>query len=268
MATDVRPLLADLTAESESLTAILGDLDSVQWLLPTPAAGWTIADQVSHLAYFDETTLVSLLDPARFRREAQLLVDGGDDFADRVAAAHRHLAGAQLLAWFRGVRESLMDEYATADPTRRLPWYGPDMGVASSITARLMETWAHGQDIVDALGIQRPATDRLRHVAHIGVRALPYSFAVNDLPLPAEPIRVELAGPEGETWGWGPADAPDRITGTAMDFCLVVTQRRHRDDTELTVIGPTANTWIGIAQAFAGPPGPGRGASCDERESA
>ncbi len=137
------------------------------------------------------------------------------------------------------------------------------MGVASSITARLMETWAHGQDIADAVGVHRIPTDRLRHVAHIGIRALPYSFAVNDQPVPTEPIRVELAGPHGDLWHWGPDDATDRVSGTALDFCLVVTQRRHRDDTGLTVSGSTANAWIAIAQAFAGAAGPGR-----KRESA
>ena len=132
------------------------------------------------------------------------------------------------------------------------------MGLASSVTARLMETWAHGQDIADTLGIQRPATSRLRHVAHLGVRSLAYSYAVNGLPQPDAPIRVELAAPDGGQWTWGPEDAADRVTGTALDFCLVVTQRRHRTDTGLVIIGQTAGQWIAIAQAFAGGAGRGR----------
>jgi uncharacterized protein (TIGR03084 family) len=163
-----------------------------------------------------------------------------------------------LLAWFQAARKSLLDGYAAADPARRLPWYGPDMGVASSVTARLMETWAHGQDIADALGVTREPTARLRHVAHIGIRALPYSFTVRGLPVPADLIRVELGAPDTSRWTWGPAAATNRITGSALDFCLVVTQRRHRDDTDLVVTGETARSWIAIAQAFAGPAGPGR----------
>ena len=148
---------------------------------------------------------------------------------------------------------------AAVDPARRLPWYGPEMSPASSVTARLMETWAHGQDVVDTLGVERPATNRLRHVAHLGVRALPYSYSVRRLRQPTEPIRVELAAPEGGSqWSWGPADAVNRVTGEALDFCLVVTQRRHTLDTALVVTGPTAQQWISIAQAFAGPAGPGR----------
>ncbi|HEX5406013.1 MAG TPA: TIGR03084 family metal-binding protein [Pseudonocardiaceae bacterium] len=258
MATDLRPLRDDLAAESDALCSILADLTPEQWLLPTPAAGWTIADQVSHLAYFDDTTLMSLVNPERFRWEATALTAAGDDFADRVAVEHRGLTGEQLLDWFRTSRKALIAGYGDVDPAARLPWYGPDMGVASSITARLMETWAHTQDIADTVGVRREPTSRLRHVAHIGIRALRYSFRVNGLAVPDAPIRVDLAGPDGDIWSWGPVDAVDRVTGTAMDFCLVVTQRRHRDDTALAVTGDTALAWIAIAQAFAGPAGPGR----------
>jgi uncharacterized protein (TIGR03084 family) len=121
-----------------------------------------------------------------------------------------------------------------------------------------METWAHGQDIADTVHVRREPTDRLRHVADIGIRALPYSFRVNGLPVPAEPIHVALTGPQGDPWHWGDASATDQVTGTALDFCLVVTQRRHVDDTGLVVTGPTARAWIAVAQAFAGPAGPGR----------
>ena len=258
MPADLSALTADLVAETASLQEILGPLTPPQWQLPTPAEGWSIADQVSHLAYFDETTLLSIRDPDLFRREAAALAGRGDDFPDQIAAEHRHLSAAELLAWFRAARQALLDGYAGADPAARLPWYGLDMGPASSITARLMETWAHGQDIADTLGIDRPPTSRLRHVAHLGIRSLPYSYAVNGLPPPSAPIRVELEAPDGGQWTWGPAEAGDRVAGTALDFCLVVTQRRHRSDTGLVVAGETATQWIGIAQAFAGAAGPGR----------
>jgi uncharacterized protein (TIGR03084 family) len=132
------------------------------------------------------------------------------------------------------------------------------MSVASSLTARIMETWAHGQDIADAVGVRREPTDRLRHVAHIGVGARPFSYAANKQPVPAQPVRVELIAPSGATWTWGPADAADRVTGPALDFCLVVTQRRHRSDTAVEAAGAAADEWLSIAQSFAGPPGAGR----------
>jgi uncharacterized protein (TIGR03084 family) len=132
------------------------------------------------------------------------------------------------------------------------------MSPASSVTARLMETWAHGQDIADALGVEVVPTGRLRHVADLGIRAMPYSYVVNRLAGPTETIRVELTAPDGARWSWGPADAANSVTGEALDFCRVVTQRRHPDDTGLVVTGPVAQQWISIAQAFAGPAGPGR----------
>ena len=258
MPADLSGLTTDLMAETAGLDEILGALPPAQWQLPTPAPGWTIADQVSHLAYFDEATLLSIRDPGLFRLDAEALAGRGSDFPDQIAAEYRHLGPAELLRWFRAARQALLDGYASADPAARLPWYGLDMGLASSVTARLMETWAHGQDIADTLGIQRPATSRLRHVAHLGVRSLPYSYAVNGLPQPDAPIRVELAAPDGGQWSWGPEDAADRVTGTAVDFCLVVTQRRHRTDTGLVITGRTAGQWIAIAQAFAGAAGRGR----------
>jgi uncharacterized protein (TIGR03084 family) len=258
MPAGLAPLVTDLADESASLLALLDTLRPEQWTQPTPAVGWSITDQITHLAYFDETTLLSLLDPDRFRAEAAVLLACGDDFPDQVAAEHRGLDGARVLAWFRRARTELIDGYAAVDPDRRLPWYGPDMGPASSVTARLMETWAHGQDIVDALGVERPATVRLRHIAHLAVRTFAFSFALRGLPEPTDPVRVELAAPDGMAWTWGPAEAADRVTGAALDFCLVVTQRRHRSDTGLHVTGATADAWMSVAQTFAGAPGPGR----------
>ena len=132
------------------------------------------------------------------------------------------------------------------------------MSAMSFVTARLMEVWAHGQDVRDALGVAPAVSARLRHVAHIGVGARAFSYAVNGLDLPPEPIDVALVAPDGSIWSWGPGDAADSVSGPALDFCLLVTQRRHRDDVDLTVVGPRAEEWISIAQAFAGAPGPGR----------
>jgi uncharacterized protein (TIGR03084 family) len=258
MPADLSALVDDLVAESAVLEAVLDPLRPSQWSLPTPATGWSIGDQVSHLAYFDEATLQSLVDPEGFRHDADQMTTGGDDFPDRIAAAHRGRSGTELLGWFRDARAALVAAYRGVDPRRRLPWYGPDMTTASSITARIMETWAHGQDVVDALGVGRVRSRRLRHIAHLAIRAMPYSYAVNHLPPPTEPISVELVGPDGDTWNWGPTDNVDRVAGSALDFCLVVTQRRHRDDTSLIVTGPNAQRWIAIAQAFAGPAGTGR----------
>jgi len=132
------------------------------------------------------------------------------------------------------------------------------MSAVSFATARLMETWAHGQDIIDALDIERPGTERLRHIAHIGVLARPFSYRVNHMTMPDAAIRVGLISPAGAHWHWGDEQAANQVSGDALDFCLAVTQRRHLADTDLQIKGAAAEEWMRMAQTFAGPPGAGR----------
>lgn len=258
MPVSMEALAADLAAESAQLRALLDPLSEPDWRRDTPAAGWTIADQVSHLAHFDDVAVQSAVDPDAFTAERDRTVAAGGIDPDAVAAGYRDLTGAALLDWFDRARARLVAAFAGLDPSLRVPWYGPAMSAASALTARIMETWAHGQDVADTLGVVREPTARLRHVAHIGVGARAFSFAAHGRPVPQEPVRVELAAPDGAVWTWGPDDAGDRVTGPALDFCLAVTQRRHRDDVDLTVTGPAATAWMEIAQAFAGAPGTGR----------
>jgi uncharacterized protein (TIGR03084 family) len=257
MAVSMEALLADLAAESADLTGMLAPLRPGDWELPTPAAGWAIRDQVSHLAFFDEAATLAAADPAAFTERASGEMTRAD-FTEEVAREHRGRPPAELLDWLDRARQGYLRTFAGLDPSARLPWYGPPMSAASSVTARLMETWAHGQDIADALGVTRTPTGRLRHVAHLGVRTIGFSFLTHGQPMPAAPIRVELTAPDGTAWTWGPPDASDLVRGDALDFCLLVTQRRHRLDTGLRAAGPVAEAWLDLAQAFAGPPGPGR----------
>ena len=250
-------LADDLVAETAVLRGLLTGLDDAGWHRPTPAAGWSVADQVAHLAHFDDAAVRSATDPDGFRAEVEPGTDGGVD-PDRIAAGYRGTPPAELLRWSDAARDRLVAVFRGLDPGRRLPWYGPPMSAASALTARIMETWAHGQDVADALGVVREPTARLRHVAHLGVAARPFSHAVHGQEPPAAPVRVELAAPDGGTWTWGPEDAADRVRGPALDFCLVVTQRRHLDDVALEVVGPEARRWMGVAQAYAGAAGTGR----------
>ena len=258
MAVDMKGLSDDLWGETRVLETLLDPLDEPGWDTPTPAEGWLVRDQVSHLAYFDEAAATAVEDPERFRAERTEALADVDAFTARLVERCRALPGAELLAWWRRSRAAMVTAMGRVDPSTRVPWYGPDMSVASSMTARIMETWAHGQDIADALGSSRPTTAALRQVAHIGVRTLPNSYAARGATPPDAPVRVELTGPEGDTWVWGPPDAADAVRGPAVDFCLVATQRRHLADTALVVTGPVATEWMSIAQAFAGPPGAGR----------
>ena len=257
-------VVADLAEETDALLAVLSRRGAADWDAATPAEGWTIRDQVTHLAYFDDATLLALSDPAAFVEQRAELLALGDTFPDAVADRHRALTGEECLAWLRRSRAALLSAYLDADADLRLPWYGPDMGLASSATGRLMETWAHGQDVADTVGEVRQPGARLRHVADLGVRTFAFSFRLRGRAVPEAPVRVELDGPGGERWTWGPPDAEARVSGAAVDFCLVVTQRRNLADTGLRVTGPVATEWISIAQAFAGAPGPGRPAGLFE----
>ncbi|HTT51898.1 MAG TPA: TIGR03084 family metal-binding protein [Streptosporangiaceae bacterium] len=255
MAADLAGLLGDLAAETVVLDGLLAGLGAARWPTPTPSPGWSVHDQVTHLAYFDETAALAAADPGRFRAEAATL---GAGFPDEIARRYRAMPPAGALGWFRTARAGYLATFRGLDPRQRLPWYGPGMSAASSVTARLMETWAHGQDVADTLGVTRPPSARLRHVAHLGVSTFRFTFLLNARAVPDAPVRVELTAPGDGRWAWGPADAANRVTGPALDFCLAVTQRRHLDDLALEITGPVAAAWMPIAQAFAGPPGHGR----------
>jgi uncharacterized protein (TIGR03084 family) len=243
----------DLEAEHVALDEVLVEVDD--WDRSTPAEGWTVRDTISHLWFFDQRADLALRDPDAFAADAAVLLERGIDASTEPG---RSMSSTALHEAWRRDRSELVAHARGVDPSVRVPWYGPAMGARSFITARLMETWAHGQDVADAAGVSRPATSRLRHVAHIGVRARPFSYAVNARPLPDVDVYVALDAPDGSQWVWGEPSSPDRVIGPALDFCLVVTQRRHLDDTALVLEGDAAVEWMSIAQAFAGPPGGGR----------
>jgi uncharacterized protein (TIGR03084 family) len=197
-----------------------------------------------------------LTDPDAFRAGRDALIAGLP--VDPSVDLGRTLPPEELLALWRTGRADLVAAARRLDPASRVEWYGPPMSARSFVTARLMETWAHGQDVADALGATRTPTDRLRHVAHIGVSTRAWSYAVHGREVPQGDVRVELDAPAGDCWTWGDPAAADVVRGPALDFCLVVTQRRHVDDTALVAQGPLAAEWLGLAQAFAGGPGEGR----------
>ena len=252
-----RDILEDLELEHEALSALLRELPPDLWRRSTPAEGWTVADQVSHLAFFDHRATLALDDADAFLADRQrLFAEAPRDLSVELG---RLVSPDELLGEWTTNRRRLVEVASRADQTQRVPWYGPSMSVASFLTARLMETWAHAYDVADAIGIAPVPTNRLRHVAHIGVTARPYSLVINAKPADERPIHVELAAPDGHRWTWGEPDASGgSVTGNALEFCLVVTQRRHLDDTSIDVQGQSAIEWMAVAQAFAGPAGPGR----------
>lgn len=273
--TDLRPtdllgsLLDDLDAEGDQLRATVERLGEDGWRTPTPAAGWTVATSVAHLVWTDEVAVLaahshrSEADKAAWDDVVLGALADPHGFVDTGAHEVAELPRDQVLdRWARG-RAALRQALTGLPDGTRMPWFGPPMSPASMATARFMETWAHALDVYDAaareIGQSRPdPSDRIRHVAHLGVRTRDYAFAMRGEEPPDEEFRVQLTAPSGETWAWGPEEAVQSVTGSAYDFCLLVTQRVHRDDTDLVAVGADAEHWLWIAQAFAGPAGPGR----------
>jgi uncharacterized protein (TIGR03084 family) len=254
----VERVIADLAAEHAGLAGLIENIDEEAWRTITPADGWDVADSVSHLHFFDIRAALAIRDAEGFARDTREMMAGFAAGGDPSVARGRVVKGGQLFIDWQSESAALVAAGRSADKAVRVPWYGPSMSLASFLTARLMETWAHGVDVSDALGKPIVTSARLRHVCHIGFLARPNSYRARNMPVPDADIAVRLVAPDGSTWSWGSDDASEAITGTALDFALLVTQRRHVDDTALEATGAMAREWTTIAQAFAGPAGPGR----------
>ncbi|MDN7121096.1 TIGR03084 family protein [Nocardioides sp. ChNu-153] len=258
-------VLADLDALSVRLDALVAPLPEADWRRPTPAAGWDVAAQVGHLAWTDVAATAAAGAAAGAKEPWDALVlqamSDPEHFVDTSATEGGAVPPATLLADWRDRRATLqaaLRELAERHPGAKMPWFGPPMSPTSMATARYMETWAHGLDVADALGAPVEHDDGVRHVCHIGVRTRAFSHLNRGEEAPTAEVRVELVGPSGATWTWGPEDAAQRVEGPAVDFAQLVTQRRHRADLALRATGAEADHWLDVAQAFAGPPGPGR----------
>jgi uncharacterized protein (TIGR03084 family) len=260
-------VLADLTSEGDLLRAAVAGLDDGSeggWATPTPAEGWTIATQVAHLLWTDEVAALAANAHTPEGKEAwdEVVLQAIEDPTGFVDKSALEIAGstapADLLARWDAARSALGEALRAVPEGQKMPWFGPPMSPTSMATARFMETWAHALDVYETLDVAPAVTDRIKHVAHLGVRTRNYSFVNNGLEAPAEEFRVQLVSPSGATWTWGPEDATQSVTGSAYDFCQLVTQRINRADTDLVATGADADRWLDIAQCFAGPTGEGR----------
>lgn len=260
----MQDVCADLLDEYNELAALAAQLTPEQWQTRTAFYNWTPWDEIAHLCLFDETGLLAATDGDAFAADARRLtaeLGRGRQFSEVARDKYAALDGPALLAHWRDRYTALVAALAALDARARLPWYGPTMSARSFVTARMMETWAHGQDVFDAMGVRRAPSHRLKHIAHIGVTTYGWTFVNRKLAVPEPVPYVELKASGNETWRWNEASTADAVCGSAEDFCLVVTQRRNVLDTALKVSGDSAARWLSIAQCFAGlpatPPSPG-----------
>ena len=225
-------LRRDLLDEQNALDEIVDVISDDEWRRATPSPGWSVTDQIGHLTYFDASAAMAITDPEAFRVGVGELVAGAtsagmDEFT---LGTFRELSTKEQLATWRGARGVLTAAALSLRDETRVPWYGPSMSAKSFLGARLMETWAHGADVADALNVERSATNRLRHVAQLGFITRKWSYQVRGEELPTGDVRLELTSPAGDLWTWGRDDAEDTVKGPAEEFCLVdptTTRRRH-----------------------------------------
>ncbi|TMV10058.1 TIGR03084 family protein [Ruegeria sediminis] len=244
----------DFLEESEALHAVLANVTGDQWDTVTQFKGWTLNDVLVHLHFWNGMAELSLTDETAFQARVAETFAGirssGFRATENAMVPER---GEDLRAAWRSLYTQMGESWARLDPRRRVKWAGPEMSVRSSITARQMETWAHGQEVFDILGVERWETDRIRNIVVLGVNTFGWSFKVHGRDAPEVMPRLELTAPSGARWEYG-EPGENRISGPAVDFARVVAQTRNIADTSLRVEGPIAAEWMSIAQCFAGGP--------------
>ena len=251
-------IVRDLEQEHRSLAHILDAMDESYWYRDTASTGWQVRHQISHLAFFDHRAVLALLDPDAFVEDRRrIMASAPHDPSVDMAETSRPADLRRI--WYEH-SQALIAASRQVPPGMRVPWYGPSMSTKSFLTARLMECWAHGEDVAAAVSLEREGTSRLRHVAHIGVATRAFCLSINGLPADDSPVVIELRSPDGDIWKWESGTSTEggelqSIRGEALDFCRVVTQRRRIEETTLAVVGIAAQSWMDVAQAFAGPPG-------------
>jgi uncharacterized protein (TIGR03084 family) len=251
-------VILDLVAAGDEVDRMVADLDPSQWTLPTPAPGWTIAHQIAHLSATFRLAGLAASSPERFAAITARLSDDFNANVDNAMAEFLVDPPQILLTRWRAERGRAEQALAAVPPDRIVPWLVRPLPVAVLAAAGLMELFGHGQDIADTLGVSREHTDRIRHLVGFAVRTWDFGYQARGLTTPDVDFRFEITAPSGTVLAFGPADSTQRITGPAVDFCLLVTRRRHRDDLSLTATGDEADRWLDLAQAYRGPAGAGR----------
>lgn len=247
-----------LTAAGEEIDRLVAGLDAAGWERPTPAAGWTVAHQVAHLTATFRLAELSVRAPEQFRELAGTLTPNFDANVEHAMAPYLAEPHDVLFKQWQAQRLAVDEGLAGTPPTQTVPWLVRPLPAAVLAAAGMMETFGHGQDIADALGVRRMPPAGLRHLVEFVARTWDFGYQARGLAAPGIELGFELTAPSGDVWRIGAQDSGERITGPAVDLCLLATRRRHRDDLALTADGPEAEHWLDIAQAYRGPAGSGR----------
>nr|ABY66001.1 unknown [Actinomadura madurae] len=253
-----RNVFDDLAAEADVIDRLVAEIHESDWRAESPAPGWTVFDQLAHLTFIFRLAGTAAADAAKFQK----MIEGAEaDFNGAVNAALAEFKGdspAELLRKWREARDFAVPALAAVPGDQVVPWLVRPLPAAILACAGIMECFGHGQDIADTLGVRREPTDRLVHLVGFAILVQEFGYQSRGLTQPDVEFRFEITAPSGELWAFGPEDSPERITGSALDFCMLVTRRRHRADLDVVATGAEAERWLDIAQAYRGPAGEGR----------
>jgi uncharacterized protein (TIGR03084 family) len=255
---ELQGVISDLMAESEMIDHLVAGLDDSRWGLPSPAPGWTIADQVAHLAFVFRLAGTAAARPAEFTAAIEAAKGDFNGAVNAALAEYRNDPPQTVLSRWQAERAAAVRALAAVPPGQVVPWLVNPLPPAILGCAGIMELFAHGQDIADTLGVQIERTDRIGHLVGFAVLTRDFGYQARGLASPDTEFRFEITAPSGQVWAFGPADSSQTVTGPAVDFCLLVTRRRHRDDLAVKASGAEADRWLDIAQAYRGPAGAGR----------
>ena len=247
----------DFKTESDALYELLKPLSDENLEQTTQFKNWTLNTVLQHLHYFNYAADLSLKDERGILQLLNDLQTSQKTGESLVAYTDRQLDGIKgqsLLRLWRDYYTGMSDSFREADPNIRVKWAGPDMSVLSSITARLMETWSHGQEVYDLLGVVREDRNHIKNIVVIGNNTFGWTFMNRGEDTPDDKPFLRVYGPTGDMWEFNDHSEDSRIEGSATEFCQVVTQTRNIQDTTQNVVGKTANRWMAVAQCFAGPP--------------
>lgn len=244
----------DFRAESQALYSLLSSKSDAELAEPTLFKGWTTNDVLQHLYYWNQMASLQITNPEELQARLVSVMRHPKGMRGAEADHFGGLKGRMLSGAWIADAMSTADHFAGADPKARLKWAGPDMSARSSITARLMETWAHGQEIYDHFGVVRANEDRIRNIVVLGVNTYGWTYKTRGTAPPGEMPHLILTAPSGAIWTYGEESETSRIEGLAEEFCQVVTQTRNIADTGLKLTGNVAEDWMSKAQCFAGPP--------------
>jgi uncharacterized protein (TIGR03084 family) len=252
----VEDILAALASQHRELAQIIDACTNDDWERPTPCVGWDVASVLAHLALTDELATASAR--GELDRYSDGLVGNGERqtvSVDAAAAAHvdaeRGAGGDAIRQRWHDASETMRATFQVGDPHRRVTWAHGKLSLQTLATTRLSECWIHTGDIASALGITLPPTDRLRYIARLAWRTLPYAFERADMTMHG-PVALELIGPNGEQWRFDP-DRPalTTIRGSAAEFCDVAARRVDPAETDLVATGPDADGVLRLVRTYA-----------------